>query len=84
MTATECNYKDSTNLTKWVRYMLYAQIVVALIAIASNFLEYQLLSDYQNGVYTSQEKAVADGEASDQRQQMVGLIYLAVSLFQAS
>ncbi len=78
MTDTENNYKDSTNLTKWVRYMLYAQIVVALIAIASNFLEYQLLSDYQNGVYTSQEKAVADGEASDQRQQMVGLIYLAV------
>ncbi|MGV6806985.1 MAG: DUF4328 domain-containing protein [bacterium] len=78
MTDTENNYKDSSSLTNWVRYMLYAQIVVALIAIASNFLEYQLLSDYQNGVYTSQEKAVADGEASDQRQQMVGLIYLAV------
>jgi hypothetical protein len=58
--------------------MLYAQIVVAIISIGSNFLEYQLLSDYQSGVYTSQEKAVADGEASDQRQQVVGIMYLAI------
>ncbi len=78
MTETENNYKDSSNLTNWVRYLLYAQIVVAIISMGSNFLEYQLLSDYQNGVYTSQEQAVADGEASDQRQQIVALIYLAV------
>jgi hypothetical protein len=41
-------------------------------------LEYQLLSDYQNGVYTSQEKAVADGEANDQRQQLIAIAYLVV------
>lgn len=74
----ESNYKDAGSLTNWVRYMLYAQVVVAVIAIGSNFLEYQLLSDYQNRVYTSQERAVADGESSDQRQQVVALIHLAV------
>jgi hypothetical protein len=74
----ESNFRDASGLTSWVRYMLYAQVVVALIAIGSNFLEYQLLSDYQNGVYTSQELAVADGEASDQRQRVIGLTYLAV------
>jgi len=78
MTDKESNFRDASSLTNWVRYMLYAQIVVAVIAIGSNFLEYQLLSDYQNGVYTSQELAIADGEASDQRQQIVALIYLAV------
>lgn len=78
MSGTENNYKDSSNLTNWVRYMLYAQIVVAIISLGSNFLEYQLLSDYQNGVYTSREQAIADGEANDQRQQMVALVYLAV------
>lgn len=78
MSETENNYKDSSSLTNWVRYMLYAQIVIAIISMGSNFLEYQLLADYQNGVYTSQEQAVADGEASDQRQQIVALIYLAV------
>lgn len=78
MSETENNYRDSSSLTIWVRYMLYAQIMVAIISIASNFLEYQLLSDYQNGVYSSQEKAIADGEASDQRQQIIALIYLTV------
>jgi hypothetical protein len=38
-------------------------------------MEYQLLSDYQNGVYTSQEKAIADGETNDQRQQLISLAY---------
>ena len=77
-TTMEGNYKDSSNLTKWVRYMLYAQIALAIISIGSNFLEYQLLSDYQSGAYISQEKAAADGEASDQRQQVVAAMYLLV------
>lgn len=74
----ENNFKDCSSLTNWVRYMLYAQMIVAVIAIGSNFIEYQLLSDYQNGVYTSQELAVADGETSDKRKQIIALIYLAV------
>jgi len=78
MSGLEEGFKDSSNLTKWVRYMLYAQVLVTVIAVISGFLEYQLLSDFQEGVYTSQEKAVADGEASDQRQQVVGIIYLLV------
>ncbi len=71
-------FKDSELLTKWVRYMLYAQILIAVISIISGYLEYQLLSDYQNGFYTSQELALADGEASDQRQGIVGILYLVV------
>lgn len=78
MTDRESNFRDASSLTNWVRYMLYAQIIVAAIAIGSNYLEYQLLSDYQNGVYTSQELAIADGEASDQRQRIVALMYLSV------
>ncbi len=78
MSELENNYKDSSSLTKWVRYMLYVQVLVALVAIYSNFLEYQLFSNYQNGVYTSQEQAVAEGEASDKRQQFVAITYLLV------
>lgn len=58
--------------------MLYAQIIVAVISLVSGNLEYQLLSDYQNGVYTSQEQAIADGEASDKRQNLIANIYLVV------
>lgn len=71
-------FRSSDNLTRGVRYMLYAQIVVAVVSIMSGYLEYELLSDYQYGVYTSQEKAVADGEASDKRQGIVGIVYLVV------
>ena len=78
MNQTAEGFKKSDTLTKWVKYFLYIQIAVAAISMASNFLEYQLLSDYQNGVYTSQEKAVADGEANDQRQQLIAIAYLVV------
>lgn len=58
--------------------MLYAQVIIAMIALASGNMEYQLLSDYQSGVYTSQEQAVADGLASDERQRLVAIIRLIV------
>jgi len=76
--STNKGFRDSGSLTTWVRYMLYLQIVVAVISLISGNLEYQLLSDYKNGVYTSQEQAIAAGDASDQRQQFVGIIYLIV------
>jgi hypothetical protein len=39
-------------------------------------MEYDLLTDYKNGAYTSQELAVADGESSDKRQQIIGIVFL--------
>ena len=74
----ERRFKDPTGLTKWTKWFLYAQIVITTIAIISGMLEYQLLSDFQKGVYTSQELAIAAGEASDARQGMVGIIQFAL------
>ncbi|CAM3944037.1 MULTISPECIES: DUF4328 domain-containing protein [Shewanella] len=71
-------FKDARRLTQWVRYLLYAQILVALIAISSNYLEYQLLMDYESGAYLSEEQAVADGDANDQRQLGVAGLYFVV------
>lgn len=78
MAIKEHHFRDPTQLTTWVRYMLYAQIIVALISLVSGNLEYQLLVDYQNGNYMSQEQAEADGDANDKRQGLVGIIYLFV------
>ena len=72
------DYKDSASLTAWVRYLIYAQVLVAVISIASNQMEYRLLSDFQAGVYASQVDAIAAGEASDQRQSVVAIVYLLV------
>lgn len=76
-------FRNSDNLTRWVKLMLYVQILVALLSIVSGYFEYQVLSDFQNGAYTSQEKAVADAEASDQRQGLVGMVYLVVFITSA-
>jgi len=76
--STSEGYKDSESLTKWVRFLLYVQILVGVISIVSGYLEYELLINYQSGIYKSQALAVADGVASDKRQFVVGVIYIVV------
>jgi len=71
-------FKNSQGLTNWVHCFLYIQIALAIVSMVSGYMEYQLLSDYQNGVYTSQEQAVADGEASDLRQRIIAILYTIV------
>lgn len=71
-------FSASGNLTKWVRYILYAQIVVAVVSIVSRTAEYELLSSVQSGVYASEVQAIADAEANDQRQRIIGIAYLSV------
>lgn len=51
-------------LTKLIRYVLYAQIVVAVLAIIFGFIEYQLLSAYVDGSYASLQDAFAAGEVA--------------------
>ncbi len=71
-------FKDPTNLIAWIKYCLCFQVVLAFVAIGSNLMEYQLLTDFQNGVYFSQEMAVADAEANDMRQAVIAFSYLGV------
>lgn len=72
------DFKSSESLTKWVKYMLYAQILFAIISIISGYLEYQLLSGYKDGVYASQETIIADMEANDMRQGIVSVLYMII------
>ena len=71
-------FKDPTSLAKWTKRFLYAQIVIWVIAIISSMLEYQLLSDFKNGVYSSQELAIAAADASDAREGIVGILQLII------
>ena len=80
MTTSIGNFKDSTVLTKWTKWFLYAQIIVSVVAIVSGFMEYRLLSDFENGVYVSQDLALADADASDVRQSVVGIVQIVVLL----
>lgn len=75
-----CHYLYSDQLTEWVRSILYANILLSLIAICSGYLEYRFLTGYQDGIYASQEVTAALGEANDQRQVLVseirGIVFL--------
>lgn len=72
MPSTIEGFKNSNALTAAVKYVLYAQMFVAVISMVSSYLEYELLTSFQNGSYASQEQAIADGESSDQRQSLIG------------
>ncbi len=78
MPQEEQGFINSDSLTKWVRWFLFIQIAIAVVSLISGNMEYQLLTDYENGIYTSQEQAVADGEANDRRQGVIGMAYLAI------
>lgn len=72
----ENNFSDMTSLTDWTKRLLYAGIALDVLAILSGVLEYRLLNDFKNGVYTSEAAAVAAGEASDLRQRFIGIAQL--------
>ena len=78
MSDNKQEFKDPSNLIAWIKYFLCFQVVLAFVAIGSNLMEYQLLTDFQNGVYFSQEMAVADAEANDMRQAVIAFSYLGV------
>ena len=52
MSVNNVEFKEPGRLTTWIKYLLYVQVALALIAIGSNLMEYQLLTDFQNGVYS--------------------------------
>ena len=83
MTQRSSTFIDSTGLTKWTRWFLYLQIAIAVIALVSETLEYQLLNDFKNGIYASQAQAVAVAEASDARQQLIGIIRVVIFVVSA-
>jgi Domain of unknown function (DUF4328) len=67
------SFKDSNKLTIWTKRILYVHLVITVIAVISGVLEFQLLNDLKNGVYTSQSQAVADAEVSEIRQGAIGV-----------
>jgi hypothetical protein len=53
-------------------------VLIAVVAIIASMLEYQLLLDFKNGVYKSEQLAVAAAEYNDARQIIVGNIQMII------
>ena len=76
MSSNEVGFKSLKTLTKWISYVLYAQILIAILSIIFGLLEQQLLSGYQEGVYASIEEAFADGDTTIVLLQGIGIASL--------
>ena len=70
-------FRDPTNLTRYVTWALFALMGMAILGLISGALERQFFYDVQNGLYRSNQAAIAAGEASDARQRVVGVLRLA-------
>jgi len=73
-------FKDPTKLTKWVKVFLCLSIAISVVSIWSGSLEYGMLMDFKNGVYSSRETAMANAQANDLRQGIVGLVGVVIVL----
>lgn len=71
-------FNDPTSLTRWTKGFLYASIAISVIALISGIFEYQLLSDFQKGIYTSESQIMDAAESNDARQRIVGIMQTAV------
>ena len=85
------SFRDPTQLTRWLRYFLYASIAIDAIALFSGVLQYQLLSDFKLGMYPSGgfnfdndgtylPTAAEAAETNDQRQKVIGLFQAGVAI----
>lgn len=76
-------FKSLKGLVHGIRYLLYAQVLIAIASIILGFLEYQLLLGYQKGRYTSLQAAFSDGELAINLLQGLGIISLLVFIASA-
>ena len=67
-------FKNSTNLTKWTKWFLYLNIIIAVVSIASTCFEYKFLSDIKTGVYTSSELILTDSAFNEDLQSLVNIV----------
>jgi hypothetical protein len=73
-------FRDATSLTNVVTWLLYATIVVSIVAVVSGMVEHQLLTDLKLGTFSSRPDADTAADASDTRQQIVGIVQFVLFL----
>lgn len=74
------SFKDPTGLTKWTRWLLYAQVIISVIALYGGGVEYRMLSCLQQGLYRSNAEALAAAHASYQFQGIIGITQVIIFL----
>jgi hypothetical protein len=73
-------FRDPTALTRWVRWLLYAEIAMTVPSIISGVMEYQLFERFQAQGFVPGVGIIAEAEASDLRQRIVALVQTVVKV----
>jgi hypothetical protein len=76
--ATRSGFRDATSLTRWVMWVLYAQMFLAITGLYFGHLEHQMLVGLQEGSFATQDLALASATVSDQRQRLHAFVELVV------
>lgn len=66
------------DISRWVVWGLYAQVAIAVIALISGLMEYQLLTQFQQGQFSEGPAAEAAGAANDRRQAVIGILQVLI------
>lgn len=74
------SFIDPTKLTQWLKLFLFVSIVIDAIALFSGVSQYQLLSDFKFGIYSSEALATTLAESNDKRQQVIGWFQVGVAI----
>lgn len=73
--------KDPSGLTRWLKFLLVANVLILLAAIWSGWVEIQLLNDISSGQVISE----IDADANDYRQSLLGatqfLLFVITGIF---
>ncbi|MBC8051322.1 MAG: DUF4328 domain-containing protein [Chitinophagales bacterium] len=83
MTEQNVTYRDASSLSHYIKYGLYAQLVLTFVAFIAGFLEYQILQEMKSGLFSSREQFTADANASDLRLKIVGIVQLLLFIMTA-
>jgi hypothetical protein len=65
------------------RFLLFAYVALNVVAVVSSALQYQLLDQFERGLYTDQDLAIADADSNDARQQLIGIAQVILYLITA-
>lgn len=67
-------YKSTSGLGNWVVRLMYVQIIVSALAVASSYLYIDLLSDLNSGAFATEQAAEDAAMAGDLREGILGLL----------
>lgn len=80
MTEESRNFKDPTLITKFLIYIIYINIILAVASLISDAIELQFILQVKNNFFASVPQLTEAAESNDTRQAIVGMFQALLGL----